>query len=337
MSGREFDKLVGRRFRSRLPGPARAASEAGAANRDEEIRELAEAVADEHCPKGRIEPRLIARAHRITFSFGKYGDGFDGMLEYRAGRFHIFCNVERVGPPETPRARFTLAHELGHYYLDDHRCAIESGVPPHRSQCDSESPILVEQEADLFAAELLMPSGRFLSKGRRVATGMAGILSLAEEFGTSVTSTAIRYAAADVTACAVVKWEWKGYAWKRLSSSAFRSRLRRTFEAPRDLAEDSPTRRTLAGEAPPTCGYFEAGTTASAWFPGVGGEDLRNLIFIEQAMPLGRYGVLTFLHLSPDVSIRNCLLLHPRTHRERLFVGQVYCGKELTAVVSASA
>ena len=261
-----------------------------------EIAELAEAVADEHCPTDPVDPAAIANAKGITLSIGPYGDAFDGMLEWRAGRFHIYGNRRRGGPIDAPRTRFTLAHELGHYYIDDHRHALADGlVAAHRSQCEYESPILAEQEADHFAANLLMPRTRFLTQARRGAHGLGGVVALGAHFNTSITSTAIRYAALDVTPCAVVKWTWQGYAWKRLSSSTFQARFRKTVEAPDELADGSPTRRALAREAPPEAGCFESGTTASAWFPRVGQGDWRDVILIEQAIPLGRFGVLTFL------------------------------------------
>ncbi len=230
-------------------------------------------------------------------SFGAYGDAFDGMLEHMNGRFHIYCNLDRVGQADSPRGRFTLAHELGHYYIDEHRNALAAGrTPAHRSRCDCESQNLAEQEADHFAANLLMPKSRFIDTAKSTAPHLAGIIALAGTFETSLTATAIRYAAADISPCAVVKWDWRRYAWKWLSSSTFAARYRRTIEAPRQLAEGSPTARALAHEDPPQRGYFEAGTTASAWFPSVKPGEFRDVIFIEQAIPLGRFGVLTFLH-----------------------------------------
>ena len=57
-----------------------------------------------------------------------------GMLEHRGGRpacwsggWHIYCNLDCVGQKDSPRARFTLAHELGHYYIDEHRNALVAG------------------------------------------------------------------------------------------------------------------------------------------------------------------------------------------------------------------
>ena len=308
MSGRQFDRQMRRRFRKRFgkgAGPPAAAARL-AAGRAEEIAELAEAVACGHCPRTLVQPERIARIRGLTMSFGPYGDAFDGMLEHKAGRsvrqgcgqsrFHIFCNLDRVGRADSPRARFTLAHELGHYYIDEHRNALAAGrAPAHRSQCDCESPNPVEQEADLFAAGLLMPRRRFLDKAASLAPGLDGVLRLADTFGASLTSTALRYAACDLRPCAVVKWNRHGYAWKRLSSSAFHARYRRTIEAPEKLPADSPTARALANEQPPEAGIFEAGTAAWAWFPGVQPGDLRDVLFIEQAISLGRFGVLTFL------------------------------------------
>ena len=143
MSGKDFHREICRRFQKRF-GRTRIARVSPSADsltvRADELAELAEAVADEHCPRDVVYPEVIASASGITVSFGAYGEGFDGILEHRNGRFHIFCNTDRVGPDDSPRARFTLAHELGHYYIDDHRRALASGgVAPHPSQCDSES------------------------------------------------------------------------------------------------------------------------------------------------------------------------------------------------------
>jgi len=265
--------------------------------RKREIAELAEAIADEHFPDSqRVDPLQIAEANDMTYSIGDYGDAFDGMLEVQADHFHIYCNRERCGDIDKPRTRFTIAHELGHYYIDEHRHTLLAGdAEAHQSICDSQSPLLVEQEADLFAANLLMPSKRFIKAGRRVQRGLAGVISLANRFATSLTSTALRYAELELLPCAVIKWSWKGYSWKKLSSSTFDARFRRTIESPDQLAEGSPTRLALAHEPMPERGFLEAGTTASAWFKSVTYADDRNTILMEQAISLGKYGILTML------------------------------------------
>src|SRR5439155_25692637 len=123
-----------------------------------EIAELAEIVSLEHCPKGRIDPESIARAVGLTISYGTYRDCFDGLLEHLSGRFHIYCNLDRIESPNSGRAHFTIAHELGHYFIDEHRNALAAGVvPSHPSFCEHESEFLVEKEADHFASNLLLP------------------------------------------------------------------------------------------------------------------------------------------------------------------------------------
>ena len=297
MRGKDFDKAMARRAARRGRHAERQAHARPVPAPGEEIDELAQAVAEEHCPGPRVDPAAIAHAKGISVSFGHYQDAFDGMLEFLDGRFHVYVSVDRVGAPDSPRARFTLAHELGHYYIDEHRLALLGGhAPGHGSACEYESPILAEAQADGFAANLLLPRPRFLSAARAATPGLPGVLELAARFGVSVTAGAIRCAECDAWPCAVVKWTWRGYAWKHLSSSVFRAGFRRTFESPADLAPDSPTRRALAGEPPPSDGFFQAGTTASAWLPALDPADRRNLILIEQAIPLGRWGVLTFLY-----------------------------------------
>jgi hypothetical protein len=267
------------------------------AAREQEIAELAEAIAEEYFPTTRIDPLVIMRAKRITTSFGYYGDTFDGLLEHQCGRFHVYANLDRVEQADSARAHFTLGHELGHYFIDEHRNALAAGLAPsHPSICEYESDLLVEREADHFASNLLMPSTRFRKLAERIPRGLEGILGIAKQFGTSVTSTASKYAKFDILPCVVVKWNSDGFAWKWLSTETFRARYRKTIESLDKLPQDSPSAKAIAGEQPPASGFFSSGTTASAWFPFVNSRGDRNAILVEQAMPLGRFGVLTFLY-----------------------------------------
>ncbi len=266
-------------------------------SREREIIELAEAVAAEYCPTGRFDLVPILKDNTVTISFGHYREAFDGMLEHYRSRFHIYCNLDRVEREDAPRARFTIGHELGHFFIDEHRNALSSGrAPAHPSVCEYESDLLVEREADTFSSHLLMPTSAFNGLALRNERGLAGILRLTQHFGTSITSTAIRYAKAEIVPCTLVKWGRNGLEWRWFSAETFRVRLRRTTDDTRKLPEDCPTRRVLSGETPPRAGFFEAGTTADSWFPFLGQFDSRNVVLVEQAIPLGRFGVLTFLY-----------------------------------------
>ena len=276
----------------RMASPAEVLTE----DRLDEIALLAEAVADEHCPKGRVEPELIAGRNRITLSFSAYDDAFDGMLEHRSGRFHIYANQTRLRTRDGGRARFTVAHELGHFYIDEHRRALASGaVPRHPSFCDHQSKNPVEQEADHFASHLLMPTDRFRQSAKGLPMGLDAVLSLKDTFGTSITSTAIRYTKLNVAPCTLVKWDRDGFSWKWFASDTYSAGYRKTIEEQSRVPKDSPTGRALAGEAPPSKGYFHAGTSASAWFPGAWAGTAKDVLLIEQAIGLGEFGTLTML------------------------------------------
>jgi hypothetical protein len=226
------------------------------------------------------------------------------MLEYRGGRFHIYCNAARTGGPGTPRARFTVAHELGHYFIDEHRNALVSRrVAPHPWHCDFESSLLAEVEADHFAANLLMPEERFRRSVAGTGMGLSAVLALTSAYGTSLTSVAVRYVGANVLPCAAVKWHWQRHEWKCFSSSMFRRRFQRVFSAPERLPEGSATRLALAQEAPPACGYFQSGTLASLWFPYVRREDALDVVLVEEAIPMGCYGALTMLYPQADCAV----------------------------------
>jgi hypothetical protein len=90
--------------------------------------------------------------------------------------------------------RFTVAHELGHYFLPDHpQRLFPHGDGIHQSKSGFVSHDREERQADHFAAALLMPEPLFVPAARRAGQGFSAIQLLADECKTSITSTAIRY------------------------------------------------------------------------------------------------------------------------------------------------
>ena len=92
--------------------------------------------------------------------------------------------------------RFTVAHELGHYFLPGHAEAL---FPLGDGIHESRSGFLggdnnLENQADCFASELLMPTPLFLKEMRKCVPGFGAIVALAESFKVSITAAAIRYA-----------------------------------------------------------------------------------------------------------------------------------------------
>ncbi len=265
-----------------------------------ELAELAEAVLDEHSDGvGPVDPARIIRAKGLRLVFGDYREAFDGLLRHRSGRFTVFCNLTRVETNTSPRARFVLCHELGHFFIPNHRNALRSGLAPHHpSFCEYESKLFVEQQADCFASNLLLPRSQFLTEARKKGTrdGLKTILALARLFGTSVTAAAIRYATLGASPCVVIKWNPNRYGWKWLSEDAYAAGYRKTIEDPAAVLEGSATAAAFGASKPPAEGYFKQATTAAFWFPFVKPGSNKDVILHEHAMPLGRFGALTFLY-----------------------------------------
>jgi Zn-dependent peptidase ImmA (M78 family) len=275
-----------------------ASLEAGLSRgREEELAEFAEWIADDLAPGTRsVDPDAIARRKGITVCSNDYGDAFDGLLEYRGGEFLIYRNTARATTAE--RARFTLAHELGHYFIDAHREALASGrVGPHGSYCDFHSKNIVEREADCFAANLLMPPGRVAREVRGRPDGLATALHLAHSFQTSRTSAALRIVQIDRAPCALVLWRDGRFLWKRISETARRSGMRSALREAQSVPPDSATGRVAAGEADALSAPVVGASTAATWFRGITHGARTNYILREEVLSLGRYGVLTMLIL----------------------------------------
>lgn len=115
--------------------------------------------------------------------WGKY----DGLLRWnpRQNRFFLYYDD---GHPA--RARFNQAHELAHYILPEHHYAIRMGLE-HRSAAGRWSTTdRMEQEADMVAAELLVPA--YLYQASAYDLGLRGIRAVRDAFDVSVPCAALK-------------------------------------------------------------------------------------------------------------------------------------------------
>jgi Zn-dependent peptidase ImmA (M78 family) len=159
-----------------------------------EIRDLAEAVSRQYFPTGLVKPEWIGRENRITYSYGYYDDSFDGLLQHRMGKFHIYLNLTRNPDRSSPRMRFTFAHELGHYFIDEHRNAIRTGKVREHPSFNSLNPKnQAEAEADYFASCLLMPGAKVKEFCRRKPLSSTLIEDLGKQFQTSTSAVIYKY------------------------------------------------------------------------------------------------------------------------------------------------
>lgn len=266
------------------------------AERGQFLDDLASDVWSEYCGETPTRVHHIASQLGIGPSYDDFGTDFDGILEHRSGRFHIYCNIADGKNSQHPRVRFTLAHELGHYFIDEHRNALRAGQPPKPSFPDRPGDDPVEHEANAFAAALLMPKQEFRTALKSVPSGLNGILELASTFAVSRQSAALRYLHSSGRECAVVMFPSSGAPWWRVSSG-FQSHGLDRIRTPQlgNLPPDSATGMAFRDQAIPNASPHLSDTLASAWFFGVSSGCSRDTFLREAAVRLGEYGVLTLL------------------------------------------
>ena len=164
-----------------------------------------------------IQPREIAEQLQIVVWEREMESPYDGCLMRVGDIWGILLN--NLIQSES-RKNFTIAHELGHYYLDggqtegqisatDEKDKAAEFVPQHRCQREDlrgfDSHQLEEQRANQFAVELLMPSPIFRADAADLPKiGLPAIDALSANYSTSLTSTAIRYTRLSLHVCAIV-------------------------------------------------------------------------------------------------------------------------------------
>jgi len=116
--------------------------------------------------------------------------------------------------------RFTVAHELGHYFLPKHPEYLFQGRDGvHESRSGFISDDFYEKQADYFAKSLLMPEILFLTALRSAGDGFAAVKSLATKCKTSITATAIRFAQLAEDPVAVIMSSGNKVEWCFLSDA----------------------------------------------------------------------------------------------------------------------
>jgi len=260
------------------------------------LSELAEEVWRAHSGERQVFLDGIAESEGVTLSCGDYGEAFDGLLEHKSGAFHIYCNTARGQPYNSPRARFTIAHELGHFFIDEHRNALLAGKPPHFSFTDQPADNPVEAEANHFAASLLMPTTEYRKALLETRPGLSGIIDTASTFNVSVQSSALRFTAISRRPCAIVMIKEGGKIWWDISPEL---KLAGYQWMPRlnvaNIPVDSATGLAMQDSTFSFGPIHQNGTVASAWFGGILKGSRRDETFIESAVRLRSRGVLVML------------------------------------------
>ncbi len=250
---------------------------------------------DEGIAKLAVDPFAIAAGRDIeVLAKPSTADGVSGMLLRHGDTFGI-CYATHI--PSEGFQRFSIAHELGHYFLEGHIDHIlpQNGV--HESHAGFVSSDPYEMEADQFAAGLLMPSGPFKKELGRRKPGFDTVEHLAGRCKTSLTATAIRFAELSDDAVAVIISTGQVIDYcilsERMKSLRDLSWLRKGSPVPRNTEtarlNANPRRVANAERA-------EADIDVMDWLGG-----RRSAPVIEEAVGLGRYGKTLTILSSEDL------------------------------------
>lgn len=149
-----------------------------------------------------IDPFEIAADHDIVVEPKPDTEpGVSGMLLRHGDIFGILyaTHITNEG-----FQRFSVGHELGHFFLDGHIDHILPADGVHGSHAGFVSADPYELEADHFSAGILMPGMLFVRALGKHEPGLAAIESMAGLCRTSLTATAIRFADLTEDAVAVI-------------------------------------------------------------------------------------------------------------------------------------
>jgi len=237
----------------------------------------------------------IAHEESILLAPGNYGEEFNGRLEYhrKPGKFILFYpNAEENRYPS--RVRFSISHELGHYYLPEHRKLLIQ-EKSHNSKTGFISSNKLEREADFFAASLLLPE-RVLKKfcSRKKFYTLSELIELANLWQTSATSAVIRYVQWTSEFCAVILSQGSNVLFYLPSEEAAYCGFQ--WLGKKEISTRSSTIKTSKNQG--SGEVFEQGSNTEMWF-----SDRRASYKLwEEAFPLGYTGlVLTMLTFEVDV------------------------------------
>lgn len=258
-------------------------------------RQVGEQIAKKHgFDRFPIDPFEIARREEIAVQAkDPQVDGVSGCIVFNNDGVGIIYST-RVKSPGF--RRFTVAHELGHYFLDGHPEIIlneQGGIHPSRAGF-TQGISSIELEADHFASGLLMPTRLVKGALSRKNVGMPGIIGLSRDAETSLTSAAIRAAECAPYPMAVIVSQGESVCYGFLSES-FKTLGGQGFLRKGDPLPASATRQFNADEANVRSGKSACEETdLSNWFQGP-----PSVLLDEEIVGLGSYG-LTLTVLSSE-------------------------------------
>jgi len=262
-----------------------------------EIENLAESIGEDYLINGRVDLNQLALANEITVIHESYGEYFLGQLLHEDGEFFIYVNSDMLPDINEPRARFTLAHDCGHYFIDNHRNELKKGISlSYTNGCLIPGKPRHEIEADHFASHLLMPKSIFIYNARQFEPAMEAVLNLKDVFNTSIECTALHYVKLNIVPCLLIRWKPHSLEQYAIRSSTL-GQLTGISEWP-NVTVNVPYMQSLLDEiqySVPKIDFTERITRLSSWVASIAPSSQKDLTGLEQTFKLGNYGTITFL------------------------------------------
>lgn len=153
-----------------------------------------------------IDIELIANFFDISVKRKKLDGSSARLLCVKGSASITISNSEQY----TPRIRFSIAHELGHYFLHRGAKNIFSCSESNMHDWNNNN---IEAEANLFAANILMPYHIFKESIKLKDYNIKLVANLSNEFSTSISATLIRIIDCSREPCALVCSKNKKIAW----------------------------------------------------------------------------------------------------------------------------
>lgn len=250
-----------------------------------------------------IDPFAIATSEGITLIGDDFRQRFDGQLEYhkQQDRFLLFYNTKYdsglAAGAHHPRTRFSVGHELGHFYLDAHHAYLRRGGAPHKSRGEFLADATIEREADAFSAALLLPAKLVRPLVNEDQLSFAVVEDLAGQFNTSLISTALRCVALSDFTCAMVGIRAGLVAWSATSPSMIAA----GFYPPSKGSVPSKSARERWAEFASGTGRKSSGSAvAREWFRTYDRDDLVGVHVTEHFLPVPSMETLVILLTVPE-------------------------------------
>ena len=192
-----------------------------------------------------VDPFKIIEAEPDIYAEGAdLKDAFDGCLRYVGPRFLLAFNTKYDHwyhrGKHHPKVRFTIGHELGHYYLKEHRNYLLRGGKPHECFTEFQSLPYVDRQADCFAAGLLMPS-KLVSPcvNLECEPTFEVIKRTAHQFDVSLTSMLVRWTQLSHFPCSTMSVSPHGIDWGWVSEGFKRAKIYKVRRNEKLISEDA--------------------------------------------------------------------------------------------------